>query len=291
MASRGKWARPTLAERLERNIEYDTNGGCWLWSRSTFHGGYGQIRRNGTKIGEHASRLSWEQYRGPVPKGLLVLHRCDVPACINPEHLFLGTHEINMADMVEKGRALRGTRNPKAKLTENLVREIRQRVAAGACQSDIARELNISPQNVCAMVKGRPLETRPMSRVAPKSGELVEATPRRAMTAARKRRIWDAHEGFCRCGAFVPVDGPGVTYDHWSPIEFGSPDDDEHVWPLCDICNREKTERDQGNIAHVRRLRAKNADPATRALAKPNKRKLQGRGFPKNIHRQRSGDA
>jgi hypothetical protein len=88
--------------------------GCWTWTGKTGNG-YGQIRIAGKGsglIGAH--RLSWALHYGPIPAGLFVCHNCpdgDNPLCVRPEHLFLGTHEQNMADMVAKGRAASGDRN------------------------------------------------------------------------------------------------------------------------------------------------------------------------------------
>lgn len=103
------------------------------------------------------------------------------------------------------------------------------------------------------------------------------------MTAARKRRIWTVNDGLCKCGVAVPVSGPGVNYDHWSPINFGSPDDDKHVWPLCDPCNTEKLKKDLADIGHVRRLIDKHADPSTRVVKR--KRKIESPGFQTKLTR------
>lgn len=75
---------------------------CWLWIGSKTGSGYGKLKRKGKFYTAH--RVSWEVYNGPIPKGMLVLHTCDVRNCVNPKHLFLGTHQDNMDDMVRKGR-------------------------------------------------------------------------------------------------------------------------------------------------------------------------------------------
>ncbi len=72
-------------------------------------GGYGKMtKEQGDQIPTGAHRVSWELHRGPIPAGVYVLHRCDVPACVNPEHLFLGSAADNVQDMIAKGRGTKG---------------------------------------------------------------------------------------------------------------------------------------------------------------------------------------
>lgn len=103
---------------------------CWEWTGSKVKGGYGQIGKGGREIGnEMTHRLSWEIHNGPIPEGMFVCHSCDNRSCVNPDHLFLGTHSDNVQDMVAKGRVgdvgRKGTKHHKAKLTDEDVREIR----------------------------------------------------------------------------------------------------------------------------------------------------------------------
>lgn len=83
----------------------DRTASCWLWTAAKTPDGYGKL---GIRCYmEYAHRLSWEMHRGPIPAGMLVLHRCDTPSCVNPAHLFIGTQFDNMQDMVAKGRRRR----------------------------------------------------------------------------------------------------------------------------------------------------------------------------------------
>lgn len=131
--------------------------GCWGWNGAVNSWGYGLIHLwDGTKrLAALAHRVSYEIHVGPIPDGLFVLHRCDNPPCSNPDHLFVGTNDDNVADMVSKGRQQQGSRHAHAKLDETKVAEIRRRAAGGEMKKGLAAEFGISPQTVSDILHGR----------------------------------------------------------------------------------------------------------------------------------------
>jgi hypothetical protein len=109
---------------------------CWLWTGSRLGRGYGMFRHNGKTVKAH--RIAWELEYGPVPQGLYVLHTCDNPPCVRPEHLFLGTQFANMRDMVSKGRCR--PQGQRASPSDEIARVIADRYAAGTTQRVLAVE-------------------------------------------------------------------------------------------------------------------------------------------------------
>jgi hypothetical protein len=138
-----------LAARIDSAVERIPFSGCWIWLATVNHRGYGMMSVGDRTAPVH--RLSWQAHRGPIPHGLYVLHRCDVRCCVNPAHLFLGTHQDNMDDMKAKGRSSFGERNALAKLTADSVREIR---ASGASSRIMAEQLGVSRSLIKQVRKG-----------------------------------------------------------------------------------------------------------------------------------------
>lgn len=121
----------SLAERFWAKVVCDLGSGCWPWTAAPNGRGYGVIGRGGRKDGNVlAHRLSWELHFGSIPAGMDVLHHCDNPPCVRPDHLFLGDQVTNNADRHRKGRTARGeAKKYSAKITEAQVLAIRKRFA------------------------------------------------------------------------------------------------------------------------------------------------------------------
>lgn len=145
--------RKTIAERLAAKTVAGQHG-CLLWTGSTYEFGHGVIW-NG-KFNEGAHRVAWTLANGPIPSRMCVCHRCDTPACVNPDHLFLGTKADNAADMASKGRASHrpGASSPSAKLTADDVAEIRK-LKGIVSQRALAERFGVSKTAIRFVQKGR----------------------------------------------------------------------------------------------------------------------------------------
>lgn len=142
----------SLQERFERKVLICGNG-CWEWQGYVAVDGYGSFRFE--REGDHTHRWAWRIYRGQIPDNSCVLHRCDNMRCVNPEHLFLGSHADNVIDKIRKGRQPRGESCHNARLSEEDVLEIRRMHDAGIRNKRIACRFDISLTHVGHIVRGR----------------------------------------------------------------------------------------------------------------------------------------
>lgn len=142
--------RIPMEARFWRRVQIGT--GCWEWTGVKDRDGYGKLSLPGEKAGNvRAHRFSYELHKGPIPTGLLVIHSCDNPGCVNPEHLRVGTNSDNLGDMAAKDRSTRGRRHPRVKLTEDRVRHIRALIAAGNTTYSVSKMVGVSPGAVMAI--------------------------------------------------------------------------------------------------------------------------------------------
>ncbi len=133
------------------NIELNKKTLCWDWIGTLWNNGYA---RTGVKgCNGRAYRLAYQEFVGKIKKGMLICHACDNPKCVNPDHLFQGTAQENMTDMVQKGRSLKGERHHKAKLNLEEVKEIRSR--SNEPRVKLAKEFNVSDCTIRDIVKRR----------------------------------------------------------------------------------------------------------------------------------------
>ena len=140
-------------ERFLLRVSPEPNSGCWLWDGAWRSDGYGASTSPGFKGTKQAHIVSWLLFRGPIPNGLFVLHRCDIRPCVNPAHLFLGTAKDNHDDCKNKDRDVppplkRGESHGSAKLTECLVRHLRDERAAGVAFRELARRHGLDRRTI-----------------------------------------------------------------------------------------------------------------------------------------------
>lgn len=128
--------------------------GCWEWIAARSKYGYGQFSVGYSMRPAH--RVAWALVHGPIPTGMHVLHRCDNPPCVNPDHLLLGTNEDNVRDRDRKGRGVRpkGERHGRSKLREKEVREILRFRANGLGATRIAADYGVAPCTIRRIVSG-----------------------------------------------------------------------------------------------------------------------------------------
>lgn len=147
-----------LTEFVVARCSVESESGCWNWNLARDKNGYGKAKVKQKDIRAH--RLSWIAFRGEIPIGILVCHKCDNPSCVNPDHLFLGSPQANMDDKVKKGRwrggpdcwdkSRLGAGHHKAKLNEEKVLAMREMLKDRGI-SEVARFFQVSAGAVYAV--------------------------------------------------------------------------------------------------------------------------------------------
>ena len=166
----------------------DPATGCFNWIGTKTDGGYGKLHVNGKKCRAH--RVAYELHIGPIPPGRWVLHRCDNPACMNPEHLFLGTCQDNVSDRDSKDRQAKGAKVSNTKLTDQDVLDMR---ASSKSISELAADYGMSYGHVSKILLGREWRHLLPPDFVPKPLRYRRTTkaddPERAQENARYARI------------------------------------------------------------------------------------------------------
>lgn len=146
----------SLAEKISTKVAKD--GDCLIWQGQKDKRGYGRLRLDGRL--QKAHRLAFELQNGPIADGMVILHSCDRPSCVNPNHLSAGTQLDNILDMHSKGRGNppTGSRNAKTKLTSQQVAEARSRYIPGKYGHGahvLAKQYGISKPAMQAILSGK----------------------------------------------------------------------------------------------------------------------------------------
>lgn len=150
--------RPALQQFIERRSMPVTECGCWIWLGTLNPKGYGIVKFADETFRAH--RLSWLVHRGEIPNSLFVLHQCDTPSCVNPDHLFLGDHRENMRDMARKGRSA-GAKNGRcapapAKLSVDQVQLV---LRSNASNRELAHKFKVAKNTIGDIRRGRTWRT------------------------------------------------------------------------------------------------------------------------------------
>ena len=154
----------TFEKRFWSKVEKRGDDECWPWTASVDSRGYGHIRKQGKTARSH--RVSWELRNGPIPSGehygtTCVLHKCDNPLCVNPNHLFLGSVLDNNKDRTKKGRGNKGqsfnvgSNSGRAKLEDHNIIEIRRMAACGNSKKWLANLYKVSYGQICQISNGQ----------------------------------------------------------------------------------------------------------------------------------------
>lgn len=139
-----------LKDRFFNKVEITNT--CWLWVGSIRRGGYGQFKMPSKLMSAH--RAAYLMFNGPIASDKNVLHKCDTPNCVNPAHLFLGSHQDNVIDKVNKGRQAKRSSHGHAKLSENDIINIKKLRESGKTLKQIALQYQVHPNHIGLIIRG-----------------------------------------------------------------------------------------------------------------------------------------
>ena len=217
-------------ERHRSKIEFGGPSECWLWTAAKRNFGYGGVRIAGKTLGAH--RAAYEAKNGAgSADGLMVRHKCDVPACVNPAHLEIGTLADNNRDTVERGRHARGESHGRAKLTEADVREIRTSYVRGS-----------SEFGVCALARRFGVATSGISDIVNRKlwTHVPTETARVVIPAKRDRDAYGRRTERCGQAPHIVFGGFQIATETWTRTEDGWDCDydliSREVYPTADEC-------------------------------------------------------
>ena len=140
----------TFQQRLEENIERIPESGCWIFTGAILNNGYGKFRDFSMKS-SLAHRATYNFFVGDIPNGMYVCHMCDIPSCVNPEHLFIGTPQENQDDCKSKNRQIKHT----PKLDNTDINFIRLLLSYGVSQYIVSKQFGISQSMVSTINTGK----------------------------------------------------------------------------------------------------------------------------------------
>ena len=155
--------KPAITRVLDKVVRIPFSG-CWIFLGATNEAGYGIVGTGARGMpNDRAHRITYRHFNGAIPAGMFVCHVCDVPSCCNPDHLFLGTNQDNVNDMIRKGRNSAPPRNPHvvgsvhpgAKLKEDQVLEIRDLCAKGWTHQSLAVKYGVVRQTIGKIVNNK----------------------------------------------------------------------------------------------------------------------------------------
>lgn len=186
-----------LDERFWSKVNKDTANGCWEWTANKNNKGYGMFSV-GSYVGKQlAHRLSYADAKGRIPKGGLILHSCDNPVCVNPDHLRIGTYKDNVADMDERNRRVTnvpfGEANCNAILTDAQVIQMRRDYIAGVPKAEIAAANGMTKASLADVISGSSWKHLLGVDGAPSLVDLKAARRITSVTEKNAREVWRLH--------------------------------------------------------------------------------------------------